>query len=259
MFGGMTMTDYFDFTGQKYIVTGASSGIGRAVSTALAECGAAVVLVGRSADTLNDTLSAMAGSGHIICTADLEKDRDLTFLADAATADGKKLNGLVHCAGIAPIVPVGTLSRETAEKCMSVNFFSFIELVRLLSKKKYRAETGSIVEISSVNSQLPDKCQTIYAASKAAANAAVRAMALELADKGFRINSILPGSVNTAMTRKAFEQMGGENRERKLRKQILGITEPEKIAEIALFLLSDMSSMITGSLLNADGGYINFC
>ncbi len=258
IFGGTTMTDYFDFSGRKYIVTGASSGIGKAVSIALARCGAAVVLVGRSAETLNNTLFAMEGVGHIICTADLEKDRDLTFLADAAISDGKKLNGLVHCAGIATTVPIGTLSRETAEKCMSVNFFSFIELVRLLSKKKYKAQTGSIVEMSSVNSQFPCKCQTIYAASKAAANIAVKAMALELADKGFRINALLPGPVNTEMSWKARDQIGDANLEKILRRQILGMTEPENIAEIVLFLLSDMSSMITGSSLYADGGYFNF-
>lgn len=247
-----------ELNGSRFLVTGASSGIGAAVAVRLSQHGASLVLTGRDEQRLDATLRQLTGGSHTAVTADLAVQRDLTSLMDAAVADGVKLSGFVHCAGIAPMIPAGSLTAAAAEKCMNVNFFALTELVRLISKKKYRAQSGSIVEISSVNSLFPDKCQTIYAASKAAANAAVKAYALELADKGFRINAVLPGAVDTPMTRDAFAIMGSENTDRKLRRQILGLTPPEQIADIVLFLLSPASSAITGQLIRADGGYINF-
>ncbi len=247
----------FDFSGRTYLVTGASSGLGRAVSKKLDAYGADVVITGRNINRLDETFSSLGGNGHLAFALDLSEP-DYTDLFDFILKNKGKLDGIVHCAGVSPVVPLPSLTRSRSEQCMNTNFFSFIELMRLYSKRKYRPERGSIVAVSSISSIYPDKCQTIYAASKAALNTAIQGLALELADKDIRINGILPGSMDTEMTNKAKNEMGPENFERKLSKQILGLEKAEDVADVILFLLSDMSSVITGQLIPADGGYINF-
>lgn len=249
---------YFDFSEHLYLVTGASSGIGKAISIALSECGARVVLIGRNQTGLEETKTMLHGNDHLIIQKDLADESDYSSLFDTAIEHGGRINGVVHCAGEAPVLPLAMLTREKMEHCMSVNFYALIELSRCLARRKYRADKACILEISSINSLYPDKCQTIYAASKAAANAAVQALALELVKNHIRINAILPGSVDTPMSRQAFIQMGNENREKKISKQILGVTSLEEIVNIALFMMSDLSSAITGRTIFSDGGYINF-
>ena len=247
----------FDFANKFYLVTGASSGLGREVTRCLAAEGAYVFLTGRNEKQLEETRKSLKGNGHHSFVKDLLED-DYTDLFEFVRSHNVKLAGIVHCAGVAPIIPLNAMTRDQVERCMSVNFYSLIELMRLYAKKKYRADTGSVVAISSISSIYPDKCQTIYAASKAAVNTAVQAMALELIKYNVRINAVLPGSMNTEMSTKAFEEMGEENRTRKLSKQILGMTNINDVAKVVVFLLSDMANAITGRTIFADGGYLNF-
>lgn len=246
----------FDFRGKTYLVTGASSGLGRTVSEKLADCGANLLITGRSRERLIETKELLTGSGHAVYVKDL-MDEDYTDLFDFAKERTGIFDGIIHCAGIAPVLPISALTRKRNEECMASNLFSLIELVRLFSKKKYRPGKGSVVAVSSVSALYPDKCQTIYAASKAAMNTAVQGMALELVKTGIRINAVMPGSMDTAMAEKAAGEMGQENAEKKISKQILGVTPPGDVANVILFLLSDMSAAITGRAIFTDGGYIN--
>lgn len=250
------MKDFFDFSGRRYLVTGASSGLGRTVSEKLADCGANLLITGRSLERLIETKDILTGTGHAVYVKDL-MDEDYTDLFDFAEDRIGKLDGIIHCAGIASVLPISTLTRKRTEECMTSNLFSLIELVRLFSKKKFRPSKGSVVAVSSVSALYPDKCQTIYAASKAAIITAVQGMALELVKSGIRINSVIPGSMDTAMAEEALGKMGQENVKKKLSKQILGITSPGDVANVILFLLSDMSAAITGRAIFTDGGYIN--
>ncbi len=247
-----------DLTGKKYMVTGASSGLGREISIYLSECGAQVVLVARNLERLRETKEAMNPGRHLIIAQDIGKEDDSKELFNEAIADGKKLNGLVHCAGIIPLLPLQTISRKTIDECMSINFYALIELVKCFAKKKYRESQTSIVEISSICSQYPGKCQTIYAASKAAANVAVQSLALELHKSGIRINSVLPGSFETSGGEKVADMIGQEAIERLLRPQLCGYVKTRDIASIVAFMLSDMSAAVTGRIVYADGGYINY-
>ena len=240
------MKNFFDFTGKKYLVTGASSGIGRSTAINLSRQGASVVLVARDEARLNETLQQMDGRGHTIVSLDLARKEDLTELFTTAMNDGVKLDGLVHCAGIATILPLALLERANMRECMDVNFYSFIELVRQASKKKFRAEMMNIVAISSIAALYPKKCQTIYAASKAALNAVVQTLALELANKHIRINCICPGAVDTKVQSYVTE----------LNPQMLGTLKPEQIACSVMYLLSEASSSMTGRCLFADGGMV---
>ena len=176
---------------------------------------------------------------------------------DDIVGDGRKIDGLVHCAGIAKILPVSLLNKANMDDSMTVNLYSFAEMVGLLSKKKYH-DKASVVGVSSAAVRYPQKCQGVYVATKAAMNAMVTSMALELAEKNIRINTVMPGNVNTPMLKSAFESKSEEEIREALCKSVLGIEEPEDIADIILFLLSDASRMITGREIYADGGYMNF-
>lgn len=248
----------FDFSGKKYLVTGASSGQGRDIAVFLSESGAKVVAVGRRKPELERTLELMGDGGHQLAVCDMALEEDLSDLFALATGDGKKLDGMVHCAGIIPLVPVNALKRKSIEECLSINFYALLELTRCFSKKKYREDATSIVEISSIASQYPGKCQTIYAASKAAANAAVQALALELYQKGIRINAILPGTIDTPGLEKVIEKNGADKFQRMMEPQIHGLVTMREVSNIAGFMLSELSSAVTGRIVYADGGYINY-
>lgn len=250
------MKNYFDFTGKKYIVTGASSGIGKSTAIRLSQQGAQVVLISRNINELQKTKNMMEGNHHRIIPADLGQMEDMTDLFNESISDGIKLDGFVHCAGIATILPLNRINRTKLEECMNINLYAFLELTRLFAKKKYHNVPGSVVAVSSIVVHYPVKCQTIYAASKGAVNAAVQALAIELADKKIRINSIMPASTDTKMMQEAMQIMPNETMKKKVSDQLLGLTQPDDIAEAILFLLSDASRATTGRAFFADGGLI---
>lgn len=249
------MKDMLDFTGKKILVTGASSGIGRSTAIRLSEQGAQVILNGRNMERLEETKAAMAGEGHMLLPADLGALEDMTELFNEMVSDGKKLDGLVHCAGIATILPLNMIKRSNMEECMRVNLYALLEMTRLFAKKKYH-DGNAIVAVSSIVVRHPAKCQTVYAATKGAINAAVQALAIELAEKKIRINCVMPASTDTNMMRDAMTRMPDEAMKRKMNQQLLGMTKPEEIANTILFLLSDLSSAVTGREFYADGGLL---
>lgn len=251
------MWNPFDFSGKRYIVAGASSGIGRATAVMLSKQCAEVRLLGRNKTKLEETLSLMEGAGHKIYIKDFSESGGLKEIYDDIISDGHKIDGLVYTVGIAKILPVSMLSKSSMDETMTTNLYSFVEMTSLLSKKKYH-DAASIVGVSSISSLYPQKCQGVYVASKSAMNSIVMSMAIELADKNIRINTVMPSSTNTQMLRDAFEGKSEEEIERLTNKQVLGVVEPEDVANVILFLLSDASKMVTGRALYADAGYFNF-
>ncbi len=251
------MWNPFDFTGKRYIVTGCTSGMGRATAIKLSEQGAEVCLLARSKEKLEMTLSLLSGSGHRCYMKDFSESGGYKAIFDDIISDGHKIDGIVYCAGIAKILPINFLSKQTMDESMTVNLYSFVEMVSLLSKKKYH-DKASIVGVSSISAEYPQKCQGLYASTKAAMNTMVTSMAIELAEKGIRINTIMPATTNTQMAKEAFENKTEEQIKQGIGLQVLGMIEPEDIANIIMFLLSDASRMITGRAVYADGGYIDF-
>ena len=251
------MWNPFDFTGKKIIIAGATSGMGKAAAVRLSEQGAQVVLLGRNEEKLKETLELLSGSGHSFYVKDFSVSGGYTEIFNDIVKDGKKIDGLVYCAGIAKILPITLLKKETMEESMTVNLYSFAEMVGVFSKKKYH-DKASVVGISSIAALYPQKCQGIYVATKTAMNGMVASMALELASKDIRINTVMPASTDTAMLRESFEGKTEEEIKDALKCQVLGMAQPEDIADIILFLLSDASRMITGREIYADGGYLDF-
>jgi NAD(P)-dependent dehydrogenase (short-subunit alcohol dehydrogenase family) len=162
------------------------------------------------------------------------------------------IDGLVHCAGISSRKPLNVLKADGFSKVMDVNFYSFVELVRLATKKKYFNDGGCIVVMSSISSIRGYKAKSEYCVSKAAVDAFVRCMALELADRKIRVNSVMPAEVLTPLALKARETnaaVGASDFNAPL-----GPSDPYEVANTIAFLLSDATKTITGTSILLDGG-----
>lgn len=245
------MKQLIDFTNRKVIVTGASGGIGQAVSLLLSELGAQVILIGRNMEHLKRNLNQMPNNSHKYFVYDLMDLNGIgKLIENIVEYDGKKLDGLVHCAGVSLRLPIRNLNYENMDVVMKTNFYSFVELVKHYSRKKYN-NGGSIVAVSSLAATEGSVGQTAYAASKAAIDISVKTLSKELFKKNIRINSVRPGFINTSMLEGLKNKTGsdllGQN-------QLLGIGEPVDVANLIIYLLSDASRFITGANYTIDGG-----
>ena len=245
-----------DLSGKRILITGASSGIGRAAAIRCGELGARLVLSGRDRARLEETLSLLPGEGHALCPMDLAAGKDLEEMFRGIAAEGK-LSGLLHCAGIPGVMPLGSLTRERLQGPMEIHFYAFVELVRQFSKKKYSLPGGSAVAVSSVLVHRPRPYELAYIASKGAMEAAIPPLAMECAKKGIRVNAVVAGPVRTPMALSTAARLGSEETmEENARAALLGWSEPEEVAEALAFLLSDSAGKITGRCLFADGGVL---
>lgn len=245
------MVNIIDFTNKTIIVTGAGSGIGRETSFALARGGATIVMMDINTEGLAETASIGGERCHPL-TIDLTNEKEVAEAVSQAVEKYGKLDGLVHCAGVSSRKPLNVLSKDGFSKVMDVNFYSFVELVKQCAKKKHINEGASIVVMSSISSIKGYKAKTEYCVSKAAVDAFVRCMALELADRRIRVNSVMAAEVLTPLALKARETnaiVGAADFEAPL-----GPSEPYEVANSIAFLLSDATKTITGTSLLIDGG-----
>ena len=233
------------------IVTGAGSGIGRETSLVLAKEGATVVMMDVNVEGLQETATLGGEKCHPL-VIDLTNANAIAEAVSQTVEQYGKLDGLVHCAGISSRKPLNVLSKEGFSKVMDVNFYSFVELVKQCAKKKNINDGASIVVMSSISSIRGFKAKTEYCVSKAAVDAFVRCMALELAPKRIRINSVMAAEVLTPLALKAREtnaMVGAADFEAPL-----GPSAPYEVANTIAFLLSDATKTITGTSILIDGG-----
>ena len=246
----------FDFTGKRILVTGASSGIGAAVCKMLSDAGAEVIMVAKNAEKLASAAEALGV--HAYYTVDLSDVPGIATQVEAIIKERGPLDGFIHSAGIGTVRPIKMCTYDYMKQMMDINFFSFIEIVRVITKKKNFNEGMGIVGISSVAAEEGNQSKTGYCASKAAMNGAIRCLAKELAPKKIRVNAVMPGITRTAI----FDQImdnGGDSEDLKgiLQRQYLGVCEPENIASTVAFLLSEESNFITGSSVAVDSGRLS--
>ena len=170
-------------------------------------------------------------------------------------AENGPFDGFVHCAGMGVARPLKMSNYKFMQQVMNVNFFSFVEQVRCLMKRGASNHGLSIVAISSSASVKGGKAHTAYASSKSAMDTTVKVLAKELGTQGVRINSILPGYIDTDIGRASIES-DPKRLEGVLKAQVLGVGYPEDIADAVVFLLSDMARIISGETLYVDGAYL---
>lgn len=243
----------YDLTGKRILVTGASSGIGRSCAMCAAALGANVIMTGRRQDALSETLLKCTGEGHSTVAGDISSPEFVRRLVES----GGRIDGLVHAAGVCPMCPVGMMTMEQVDVVMKTNYYSFLELMKYYSKNKYRNHSLSVVAVSSVSSRSGWGGGSVYCGSKGALSSSVRALAMELASKGVRVNAVCPSNIRTPLYEAGASDMNdGEALKELLKKQPLGLGEPKQVAWPICFLLSDAADFITGTELPVDGGYL---
>lgn len=248
------MFNPMDLTGKHIVVTGASSGIGRATCIQASRLGAKISLVARNEEKLNETKSLMQGEGHKIYSCDLAEIDQIDGLISSIVKENGAIDGLVHCAGISINRPIKLIKPDFVERMTRINYFAFVELIRAAAAKKRSNDNASYVGISSVASIHGEKTQGTYAATKGAMNSIVHSFAKELSSRKIRVNTIAFGMVETNMYNEFLES--GGNNEDLLQAQILGVIPSEYAGNAICFLLSDASKYITGGTLNYDAGFL---
>jgi len=243
------MYNPFSLEGKTILVTGASSGIGRATAVECSKLGASVVITGRNEKRLNETFKSLEGGGHLKIVADLTKQDDI----DSLVSQIDQLDGLVNNAGVGRNKPVGFIKMEDLDYVYQANVFSGILLTKALLKKKKINRGGSIVFTSSISSRLNSPGIAMYASSKAAITSYMRSCAVELGEKQIRSNAVLPGMVETNLITRGDYTEEDMNRDREFY-ALKRYGKPHEIAYAIIYLLSDASSWVTGTSLVVDGG-----
>ncbi|MBC7865791.1 MAG: SDR family oxidoreductase [Bacteroidia bacterium] len=232
------------------LITGASSGIGRAVAVLFAELGAKIILSARSGENLAETSSLCKGGGSIV-TADLTNEEGIKNLATSCPA----IDGWVHCTGKVLPVPAKFIQEKHLEDILNVNFKSAVKLCSGLLTQKKLKEKSSIVFISSVSTLHSYFGGGPYIASKAALEGYAKTLALELAPKKIRVNVLQPALVKTHIYESTVAAaMSAEEMKNHEKRYPLGIGTPLDVAEACAYFVSDASKWITGSFLKMDGG-----
>ena len=229
--------EYLNFNGKKYLIFGASSGIGKQVAFQLSQLGARLVLVGRNEEKLQEILEMLDGDGHNILICDVSDfSAAQNAVKTAVSMDNIKLDGCVFSAGIYAMLPLGAVTEEKINKIFATNIVSMMAIAKAFSSKRI-SNNG---------------------ASKAAINSYTVAAAKEISNRLIRFNAVCPEAVDTEMGA-GFKDNTTQEAMQKI--YPLGMLEAEDVADTIIFLLSDMSKKITGQSIwlsaGNDGGSID--
>jgi NAD(P)-dependent dehydrogenase (short-subunit alcohol dehydrogenase family) len=242
------------------VVTGAASGIGRALATALARRGTPVVLSdidAAGAEAAARTI--VAGGGRVwAIAADVTRPADVQRMVDQARRDAGPLVGLVNCAGIYPNTPFLDLRAEEWDEVLAVNLRGPFLVTQAVARRMIAdGGGGSIVNISSTASRLARPGIAHYGASKAGLNQLTAVTAVELAPHGIRVNAVLPGVVRTerVYADAATGDGRGEHEAKLARIPLARLAEPAEVVSVVLFLLGPEAAYCTGALFTVDGGF----
>ena len=245
------MQDIFSLTGKIILVTGASSGIGRAVEQQCAAAGATCILTARNQDRLQQTLVSLEGEGHQVLVSDLSSAEGVQKVVESLP----KVNGVVCCAGVVETKMLKFTEEDDLLHLFNTNAFSAIRLVREMVQQKRFQKESSIVMISSISGV---RCGylggSLYGATKGALEGFTKATALELAPQKIRVNTITPGMIETPLL--DGKDIDAEQIEAdKLRYPLKRYGKAEEVGYTAVYMLSDATKWMTGTSLLIDGGY----
>ncbi|GAB4233076.1 MAG: 3-oxoacyl-[acyl-carrier-protein] reductase [Methyloligellaceae bacterium] len=241
--------------GKTALVTGAATGLGRAIAEEFAAHGAAVILSDRDADRLRLATDEMASQGRQVhaAGADVTKADDIAALAEAARAISPALDILVNNAGISKRGDFRHQPDSDWDEIIDINLKGIIRCSRDLLPLLREAENASVINMSSIMGGRHIRQLSAYSTTKAAVGGLTRAMAVEYAAFGIRVNALCPGYAETELTRQVLRNP--DVRKALLMQTPMGrFTRPEDVAKAALFLASDESAFVTGIDLVVDGG-----
>lgn len=244
------MYNPFSLKEKVILITGASSGIGRATAIECSKMGARVIITARNEERLKETLSLLEGEGHEYIVADLSDEKAIDELVTKTPI----VNGVVNNAGFNIVKLLPFIKSDDVSEMFKINLVAPILLTNNIVKKKKIAKNASIVFVSSIGRYIIAPANSMYSTTKGGLSAFMKNAALDLAGKKIRCNAVLPGMVETplilekdAMTE---EQLDADRQLYPLKR----FGEPNEIAHTIIFLLSDASSWITGSEIIVDGG-----
>lgn len=241
----------FSLIGKTVLITGASSGIGRAIAIVSSQMGAILIITGRNSIRLTETYNMLEGDNHQKFLADLTNENEIQKLVEALP----KLDGFVSNAGIIKPLLLKFAETDDVNEVLKINTYTPIHLTRKLLQNKKINNNASLIYISSING---NNCSSIgssvYAASKSALTGFMKGVALEMAPRGIRVNCVNPGMIETNIFMES--EIGLEELEKdRLKYPLKRYGKPEEVAYAVVYLLSDTTLWITGSSLLIDGGY----
>lgn len=244
------MNNPYSLEGKTILVTGASSGIGRATAIECSKMGAKIILTARNEERLKETLTLLEGDGHSFILCDLAD----TEAIGRMVASLPEVHGLVNNAGFSITAPVPFIKEEKFTELIRVNTVAPVILLSMMVKKKVMKKGASCVFVSSVSGLGKASVgNSMYASTKGAVNAFTMASAKELAEKGIRVNAVCAGMVETNITSNLSvteEQLTADKASFPLKRY----GRPEEVAWAIIYLMSEAAAWVTGTELVIDGG-----
>ena len=247
---------FIDFKGKKVIVTGASSGIGRAISIEISRHGAEVILMGRDKGRLDETAALLNSDKRHLILLDLKEHSLILPKIKEFSKNFGRIYGVCYSAGVDATRPLSSYKADIIRAMLDINLIAGIELCRAVCRRDVMEESGgSILFISSIAGIVGIPGRVGYSASKGGVSAAVRSMAIELSKRNIRVNALSPGLVRTSLTEGALSKLSDKQIQDIENAHPLGIGSPQDVARGAAFLMAPQSSWITGVDMVIDGGY----
>jgi NAD(P)-dependent dehydrogenase (short-subunit alcohol dehydrogenase family) len=248
------------FEDRTYLVTGGGSGIGKGVAAGLVAAGASVMIVGRNADRLTAAvkdIEVLKADGSIRYEpADITNEEEAARAVDAATAWHGRLHGAVHCAGGSETIgPITQIDSEAWRRTVDLNVNGTMYVLKHVARELVRGGGGSFVGISSIAASNTHRWFGAYGVTKSAVDHMMMLAADELGPSWVRVNSIRPGLIRTDLVAPITESPE-LSADYALCTPLPRAGEVEDVANLAMFLLSDAASWITGQSINVDGGHI---
>jgi NAD(P)-dependent dehydrogenase (short-subunit alcohol dehydrogenase family) len=241
-----------DLRGRTALVTGASSGIGRCTAQRLAEQGVRTLLVGRSAAALATLAEQLPGGPHRPVVIDLVNPASIRDRFEAGCADVEQIDALVLAAGVFLVKPFAEIEAQELNALFTVNVAAPFLLAQAAVSRMGRG--SAIVFVSSISARAGMAGQAAYSVSKAALEGLTRTLAVELSPDGIRVNAVAPGFIATPIN-ESLRRDPARVREREQAILVGRLGKPEEIADAIVYLVSQASSFMTGSVLTMDGGY----